>query len=208
VSVRALSTGRAAITRGVLLRLREQLDFTERGKELLKMKRDNLASETNRLLAKVEARHELEQRLMEAYEALKIAYLTLGYSGFQSQASAVGPSDARVRPRSVMGVLVPEIVLGKTPTITSVTNASAYTAAKRLSSLMKELLNITEAEARIEIIAQELTMTNRKVNALERVIIPKLLEMIRYIDGRLEEETLEEFSRAKRIKAVIRGRAG
>jgi V/A-type H+-transporting ATPase subunit D len=198
-----MSTARAAVTRGVLLRLREQLDFTKRGKELLRMKRDNLASETNRLLEKVEARHELEQRLMRAYDALKIAYTTLGYSELQSQASTVRPLDARVRPRSVMGVLVPEIVLGKTPEISSVTNASAYAAAERLSTLMKELLDMVEAEGRIEIIAQELMMTNRKVNALEMVIIPKLEETIRYIDGRLEEETLEEFFRAKRVKAVI-----
>jgi V/A-type H+-transporting ATPase subunit D len=89
-----------------------------------------------------------------------------------------------------------------------VTNASAYAAAERLSSLTKELLDIAEAEGRIEIIAQELMMTNRKVNALEMVIIPKLVETIRYIDGRLEEETLEEFFRAKRVKAVIRGQTG
>jgi V/A-type H+-transporting ATPase subunit D len=203
-----MSIGRAAVTRGVLLRLREQLDFTKRGKELLRMKRDNLASETNRLLEKVEARHELEQRLMRAYDALKIAYTTLGYSELRSQASTVKPLEARVRPRSVMGVLVPEIVLGKTPAISSVTNASAYAAAERLSALMKELLDMVEAEARIEIIAQELMMTNRKVNALEMVIIPKLQETIRYIDGRLEEETLEEFFRAKRVKAVIGGQAG
>jgi vacuolar-type H+-ATPase subunit D/Vma8 len=48
-------------------------------------------------------------------------------------------------------------------------------------------------------------MTNRKVNALERVLIPQTIELIRYIDGRLEEEALEEFFRAKRVKAVIRG---
>jgi V/A-type H+-transporting ATPase subunit D len=203
-----MSTERAAVTRGVLLRLREQLDFTKRGKELLKMKRDNLAAETNRLLVKVSTRNELERRFMSAYDTLKIAYMTLGYSEFQSQASTVEPLVARVRPRSVMGVLVPEIVLDKTPSIASVTNASAYAAAEKMTKLMRELLVIAEAEGRIESIAQELMMTNRKVNALERVLIPKLQEVIRYIDGRLEEETLEEFFRAKRVKAVIRGHAG
>ena len=202
-----MSSSRAAVTRGVLLRLREQLDFTRRGKELLKMKRDNLAAETNRLLAKVEARHELEQRFMKVYDALKIAYVTLGYSGLHSQAFAVEPLNVRVRPRSVMGVLVPEIVVGKNPALSSVSNPSAHVAADGLTKLMKELLDITEAEGRIETIAQELMMTNRKVNSLERVIIPKLEELIRYIDGRLEEETLEEFFRAKRVKAVIRRHA-
>jgi len=201
-----MSVGRVAVTRGVLLRLREQLDFTKRGKELLEMKRDNLAAETNRLLAKITARHEFERRLMEAYEALRTAYMTLGYSRFESQAFTVTPVEAKVRLRSVMGVLVPEIVQGKKPTIGSVIDSSAYTAAQRLTELMGELLSISEAEARIESIAQELMLTNRKVNALDRVILPKIQETLRYIEGRLEEETLEEFFRAKRVKAIIRGK--
>jgi len=201
-----MSVGRAAVTRGVLLRLREQIDFIKRGKELLQMKRDNLAAETNRLLAKVGKRHEFDKRLMASYEVMKSAYTTLGYSRIQSEASAVGVLEAKVRGRSVMGVIVPEIVPGKIPPIISVTSASAYAAADRLKTLMPELLEIAEAEAKIESIAQELMMTNRKVNALERVLIPELMEQIRYIEGRLEEETLEEFFRAKRVKAVIRGK--
>lgn len=200
-----MSVGRVAVSRGVLLRLREQLDFTKRGKELLKMKRDHLAAETNRLLAKVRARHEFEQRLMKAYGVLRTAYLTLGYSRLQSQAFTVTPLEAKVRLRSVMGVLVPEIVQGKKPTISSVTDPSAYAAAEGLTATIGELLELAEAEARIECIAQELMMTNRKVNALERVLIPKLQQLIQYIEGRLEEETLEEFFRAKRVKAVIKG---
>lgn len=200
-----MSLGRVAVTRGVLLRLREQLDFTKRGKELLEMKRDNLAAETNRLLAKIKVRHEFEQRLMEAYGSLKTAYVTLGYSRLQSQAYTVKPLEAKVRQRSVMGVLVPEIVQGQKPAINSITDPSAYVAAEQLTSSMGELLTIAEAEARIESIAQELMLTNRKVNALERVILPNILETLRYIEGRLEEETLEEFFRAKRVKALIRG---
>ena len=201
-----MSLGRAAVTRGVLLRLREQLEFTKRGKELLEMKRDNLAAETNRLLAKVNARHEFEQRLMEAYSALKTAYMSLGYSRLQSQASTVTPLEAKVRLRSVMGVSVPEIVRGKESAINSIIDPSAYAAAQQLTESMGELLTIAEAEARIESIAQELMLTNRKVNALERVILPGMMETLRYIEGRLEEETLEEFFRAKRVKAVIRGK--
>jgi V/A-type H+-transporting ATPase subunit D len=200
-----MSMGRAAVTRGVLLRLREQIDFTERGKELLEMKRDNLAAETNKLMAKVATRKEFEQNLMKAYETLRIAYMSLGYSELQSQASAIGPLEARTRPRSVVGVPVPEVVLEKKPTNSSITDPSAYAASNGLIQLIEPLLDLAEAEARIESIAQELMMTNRKVNALERVIIPKMRETLRYVETRLEEETLEEFFRAKRVKAVIRG---
>jgi len=200
-----MSLGRVAVTRGVLLRLREQLEFTERGKELLELKRDNLAAETNRLLDKIRGRPNFEQNLMKAYEALKIAYVTLGYSRIQSQGFTVKPLKAKVRMRSVMGVLVPEIVQGEKATISSVVDPSAYTAARQLAGSMGELLSIGEAEARIESIAQELMLTNRKVNALERVILPNMRETLRYIESRLEEETLEEFFRAKRVKAIIRG---
>jgi V/A-type H+-transporting ATPase subunit D len=203
-----MSLGRVAVTRGVLLRLREQIEFTERGKELLKMKRDNLAAETNKLLLKVTKRKELESHLMNAYEALKAAYVSAGFSQLQSQSFTVRLLEARTRSRSVIGVLVPEIVLEKKPVIDSITNASVLDAANRLNALIEELLLIAEAEARIENIAQELMSTNRKVNALERVLIPNMRETMKYIEGRLDEETLEEFFRAKRVKAVIRGHAG
>ncbi len=200
-----MSLGRAAVTRGVLLRLREQIEFTQRGKELLEMKRDNLAAETNRLMAKVADRRNLEQRLMNAYDILKTAYLTVGFSDLASQASAVGPLEAKTRLRSVVGVPVPEIVLGRKPSLNSISNPSVYAAANGLNQLIELLIDVTQAEARIESIAQELMMTNRKVNALDRVIIPKMRETLRYVESRLEEESLEEFFRAKRVKAVIRG---
>ncbi|MBS7623457.1 V-type ATP synthase subunit D [Candidatus Bathyarchaeota archaeon] len=199
------ASGRAAVSRGVLLRLREQLEFTKKGQELLKMKRDHLASETNKLLSKVAARERLDSRLMKAYECLKAAYLTLGYSGLESQASTVEKMDVRVRPKSIMGVIVPEVVIEKEAETSSLSSPSAYQAASELTGLMRELIELAEAESRIESIAYELMMTNRKVNALERVLIPGLMELIKYVEGRLEEESLEEFFRAKRVKQVIRG---
>ena len=196
--------GRAAVSRGILLRLREQLEFTKKGQELLKMKRDHLASETNKLLSKVAERNELDRRLMQTYESLKAAYLSLGYTGLQSQAAAVDKMEIRVRPRSIMGVMVPEVLIEKKANTNSVSSSSASQAAVELNNLMEDLIKLVEAESRLESIAHELMMTNRKVNSLERVMIPGLLELISYVEGRLEEESLEEFFRAKLVKQVIR----
>jgi len=196
--------GRAAVSRGILLRLREQLEFTKKGQELLKMKRDHLASETNKLLSKVAERNELDRRLMQTYESLKAAYLSLGYTGLQSQAAAVDKMEIRVRPRSIMGVMVPEVLIEKKANTNSVSSSSASQAAVELNNLMEDLIKLVEAESRLESIAHELMMTNRKVNSLERVMIPGLLELISYVEGRLEEESLEEFFRAKLVKKVIR----
>lgn len=200
------ATSRAAATRGLLLRLREQLEFIERGRELLKMKRDQLAAETNRLLKKVRARATIEKRLMDAYDKLKDAYSSLGYFRVLSEASAVGEMEVRVRPISIMGVIVPEVLLDGKPNIDYIPSMSAYEAARELNEVVEELLELVETEARIESIARELMMTNRKVNALDKVLIPGLMDLIRYIEDRLEEESLEEFFRAKRVRAAIRGR--
>jgi len=198
--------GRAAATRGVLLRLREQLEFVNRGRELLKMKRDHLASEVNRLLKKIRVRQTVDRQLMEAYEKLKATYSSLGYSSTASEASTVGELEVRVRPISIMGVVVPEVLLGKKPKIDYIPSLSAYEAAREVNAAIKDLLELAETEAQIEAIAQELMMVNRKVNALDKVLIPSMLELIRYIEGRLEEEMLEEFFRAKRVRAAIRTR--
>lgn len=199
------AAGRAAVSRGILLRLREQLEFTKKGQELLKMKRDHLASETNKLLSKLAERNELDKQLMEAYENLKAAYLNIGFSNLESQAATVNDMGVRVRPRSIMGVIVPEVLIEKKADIGSVSSPSAYKAASKLNNLMERLIQLAEAESRLESIAYELMMTNRKVNSLDRVLIPGLLELIRYVEGRLEEESLEEFFRAKCVKKIIRG---
>ena len=195
--------GRAATTRGVLLRMREQLEFVKRGKELLEMKRDQLASEINKLLGKLKERQEIDRNLMKAYEKLKNAYSTQGYSSIASQAAAVAELEIKSRPISIMGVIVPEITVDKKPTISNVPNLSSYEVASQLNSLMDKLLEISLVEAQIEILARELMMTNRKVNALNKVLIPNIMELIRYIEGKLEEEMLEEFFRGKRLKKIM-----
>jgi len=80
----------------------------------------------------------------------------------------------------------------------------AYDAATKLSSATEELLKVSKLETWIEMIAQELMTTNRKVNALEKALIPGLIDRISYVEGKLEEEELEEFFRAKRIRNVLR----
>jgi H(+)-transporting ATP synthase subunit D len=112
--------------------------------------------------------------------------------------------EVKVRPWSIMGVIIPELLIEKAANMKSISSPSAYQAASELDALMKDLIQLAEAESRIESIAYELMMTNRKVNALERVLIPGLLQLIRYVEGRLEEESLEEFFRGKRVKQVIK----
>ncbi|MCP8320538.1 MAG: V-type ATP synthase subunit D [archaeon] len=197
---------RVAATKGVLLRLREQLGFIEKGKEILKMKREQLAGEINRLLAEVKARGELEKEIMEAYDYLKKAHSMLGYQNLQSMALTVGQIDISGLTYSVMGVLVPELRIEKEADISNVPSGVAYEAAEKISPLITKIIKLGESEAKIERLVDEFMSTNRKVNALEQIVIPSIASTIRYIEGRLYEEMLEEFIRTKHVREAIRRR--
>merc|ERR1740138_128188 len=46
---------------------------------------------------------------------------------------------------------------------------------------------------------EEIKMTGRRVNALEYVIIPRIEEVIRYINQEIDEQAREEFFRVKKV---------
>jgi V/A-type H+-transporting ATPase subunit D len=74
--------------------------------------------------------------------------------------------------------------------------------AARINRLIEELVLLASVEASIERIAHELTLVNRKVNAIEKVVIPNYSSQIKYIEEFLSDEELEEFTRIKHIKAM------
>lgn len=56
------------------------------------------------------------------------------------------------------------------------------------------------------ILDEVIRMTNRRVNALEHVVIPKLENTIKYINSELDEMDREEFFRLKKVQAAKKKR--
>ena len=78
-------------------------------------------------------------------------------------------------------------------------------AAKCFETSLNLLIKLAEKEATARKLAEEIKKTKRKVNALERILIPKLEADASYITMRLEEMERENFSRLKVIKKRIEG---
>ncbi len=199
------SVGRVLPTKGFLIRLRERTQLLKSGVEALKMKRDQLVRESQELLEFLKTRSEVEKKLEEAYRMLKLAYTAAGPTEMRKAALLTMPLLTEIKVKSVIGVEVPEIEfkefhLAASPSLEAVVIA----AARKLAEAINELLPLINAEAKFERIAESLADTMRKVNALEKIIIPDHEAAIKYIEEALEEDMLEEFLRVKKYRDIKR----
>ena len=192
-------------TRGFLLDLKKRVTFVEEGYKLLEMKRDELARELRSSLDLLGLkRKELEKKFEEAFQKLLIVYSIVGSGEIESHRTSAGKLlSLEVMPKSVMGILVPFLKIIDKPTSKNKFSAVIRSAAYEFEMLLEDLLKVTELESRIERIAEDLERTNRKVNALEKIVIPDYRKVIRYIEDRIDEDMLEEIIRTKLIRSLI-----
>ena len=184
---------------GVLLALREQLNFIVKGKEILEMKRDRLAGEINRLLGEVKVRNDMEEALKEAYKLLIQVLMRKGYKNLKTIAKSVGYMDLDFETEMVMGINLVKLGLKSGVEYTAFYDPLIQALVKKFNEAFRFMLRTAEIENNIEMLALELMSTSRKVNSLEKIVIPQYRETIRYVEERLMEDALEEFVRTKHI---------
>ena len=187
---------------------KRRIQVVERGTEFLKLKRDQLAKQLTESLDVLRGRRGLLlKNLEEAYGALTAAFLSLGPTEVKSQTRAIkNPLELDVLPRSVMGVVYPSVRIKSKPEIAAELDITLAYAAEQVYEIMEELIHLAELEERVERIADELGTTNRKVNALENFIIPDMKAIIKFIEDKLDEESMEELVRMKLIGGAKKSR--
>ncbi len=192
-------------TKGYLMEMKRRIGFIERGTEFLKLKRDHLAKELTTSLDVLKGRRsKLLEDLRIAYRAVTAAYISLGPTEVRSQVSSIKSRlELEVLPRSVMGVRYPYIKVEKEPQIAGELDITLSEAAEKVLGILEDILQLAEFEARAERIADELGKTNRKVNALENTIIPSYRQVIKFIEDKLDQESLEELVRMKLIGGAL-----
>ncbi|MCD5401251.1 V-type ATP synthase subunit D, partial [candidate division NPL-UPA2 bacterium] len=71
---------------------------------------------------------------------------------------------------------------------------------------LPSMLKLAEVEKWIEVIAEEIERTRRRVNALEYILIPGLEETIRFIGMKLSERERGNLTRLMKVKEMVSGR--
>ena len=112
--------------------------------------------------------------------------------------------EVEVTERSVMGVLLPTIRDRTRPEPPNSSLMETSEAVDRCAEELRDVLSILSeyAETTISVwrLAHEIRKTQRRVNALEHLFIPRYDATIKKIEEVLEESEREEFFRRKRLK--------
>ena len=195
-----------APTRGNLVKLEKSCRQAESGHDLLEQKRQVLMME---LVKHIDAAKEIQSDVSlvfeKAYRALERANLSLGIDMVEDIAHSVPQTDELiVRLRSVMGVEIPDIdELDETirPSYSFYGSSSAmddaYLSFRRVLMILTRL---AEVETSVYRLAVQIRKTHRRVNTLEKVVIPSSRAEAAFINSVLEEGEREDFVRMKIAK--------
>jgi V/A-type H+/Na+-transporting ATPase subunit D len=192
-----------------------QIALATQGRDLLKEKRAALMVEFGRLSTGVlEAVETLGRRAAESAGALSNAVAFDGSEAVGSAAlAASGDVATRLSTRIVAGVPVVELEHDR---ISRARTARGYSlvattpridvAAASFERQLDVLLDIAAAELSLRRLAEEISRTTRRVNALEHVVVPRLERERDVIAMVLAERELEDRVRLRRARAAGRRR--
>ena len=183
-------------TRMVLNHLKGRLKTAMRGHKLLKDKRDELMRQFMEVIRRnKELRERVEKGLTEAFGSLTVASAVMSPEMLEQALMYPQQSvELGLGFKNVMSVEVPEYTFTTKnadpgeiyPYGFAQTSGELDLAMERMNQVFADMLELAQVEKTMQLLAEEIEKTRRRVNALEYVMIPEMQETIRYIYMKLE----------------------
>ncbi len=191
-----------------VLRLRKRLTLARRGHRLLKDKLDELMRRfTERLDETRVLRSRVEEELARVYTRMALARGLM-------DASAIGAVNQFPGRKTEITLSTTRLLNLRLPHLDSRSEGSIYSYGFRETSadldaglglaqeLFPRVLKLAELERTLELLAEEIETTRRRVNALEYILMPSLEETIRWITMKLAEAERETVTRLMKVKGM------
>ena len=200
-------------TRMVLNQLKVRLKTAIRGHKLLKDKRDELMRQFMDVVRKNKVlRTRVEEGLTEAFGALTVAGAVmspemLGQALMYPRQSV----SLDMSFKNIMSVNVPQYTFSTSaadpadiyPYGFTQTSGELDKAMQSLSRVFEDMLELAQVEKTMQLLAEEIERTRRRVNALEYVMIPEMEENIKYISMKLAENENSTKVRLMKVKDMV-----
>lgn len=195
-----------APTKSNLLIIKEQLASAKSGYELLEQKREILVMELMHIVERVKLlESELDKQYAKAYPALKNMLKIVGGDCVERIAHAV-KYDFNIREKTVsaggMSFNSIDVEFPKQQLFYSFMGSFADSDKVMVEffNLLKLLTNMASIRTIAWRLAGEVKKTQRRVNALDKMVIPQTTETKKYIESVLEERERENTFVLKSLK--------
>lgn len=195
-----------APTKSNLLTMKEQLAVATNGYELLEEKREILVRELMHMVDKVrDLEEDLDEAINEAYPALKKMLMINGADQIERISQSIHYDfDIKEKRVIVGGMNFPsiEVELPKQELFYSFvgTDSNTDVAISKFFNLLTILAQLASVRTIVWRLAEEVRKTQRRVNSLDKKIIPQTLETKQYIESVLEERERENIFVLKALK--------
>ena len=200
-------------TRMVLNQLKGRLRTASRGHKLLKDKRDEEMRQFMDIVRRnKQLREKVDKGLSEAFAAMSMASAVMSPEMLeQSLLYARQRVELGVSHKNIMSVNVPVYDFqsqspdetGQLPYGFAQTSGELDDAISRLYAVFEDMLELAQVEKTMQLLAEDIEKTRRRVNALEYVMIPELQENIRYITMKLAENESSTKVRLMKVKEMV-----
>ncbi|MCI6257870.1 MAG: V-type ATP synthase subunit D [Spirochaetia bacterium] len=195
-----------APTKSNLLKMNEQLAVSQGGYDLLEQKREILVMELMHMVEQVKLlEREIEKVIAQAYPALKKMLIAAGGDHVEQMSSAI-QYDFTIQEKSVtiggmkfrsIDVELPKRQLFYSFLGTLPESDKVMADFFKLLTLLTQMASIRTIVWRL---AGEVKKTQRRVNALDKMVIPQTKDTKKYIESVLEERERENIFVLKSLK--------
>jgi V/A-type H+-transporting ATPase subunit D len=197
----------------VLNQTKARLKTAERGHKLLKDKRDELMRQFMDVVRRNrELRARVEEGLTEAFAAMTVAGAVM--SPEMLEQSLLYPRQSVELQQSFKNVMSVNVPVYSFTTRTAddadvfpygfaQTSGELDVALARLNEVFRDMLELAQVEKSMQLMAQEIARTRRRVNALEYVMIPEMQSDIKYITMKLSENENATKVRLMKVKDMV-----
>jgi len=196
-------------TRTELLTRRAQVRLAEQGADMLRTKREVLIREFLKELKDFSSeRDKMRSAVIKAVQSLLSAIAVDGTETISSVSSATRrPVTVELKKRNIWGASVidvesdysvrPSELRGYTPYTVS---ARIDETTERFEQVVEHAIHVAPVEHKLNVLAEHIRKTSRRVNALEQRLLPGLREQISFIRDTLDQREREDTFRLKRLK--------
>lgn len=195
-----------------LLYLKRRGNVARRGHKLLKDKQDELMRRILEFVYRIrELRLRIEEDLRSAFGYFYFASSKQAPKATDEALLAVSKSiDIEHTAERILNLKIPKFSKKISGRLIGYgflsTSGDLDLALLKIDQLISRLLELAELEKTLELLANEIEKTRRRVNALEYILIPSIDETIKFINLKLSEIERGDLTRLMRVKEIVRGK--